>query len=81
MEIHNLMLMLKISIREKHITSLTQFNWKDYNAPGPTNHSFITSRGKTFSLLQRVQTGSGAHPGSYSVGTWGSSQRGKIDGA
>jgi len=26
-------------------------------------------RGKTFSLLQDMQTGSGAHPASYSMGT------------
>jgi hypothetical protein len=34
-----------------------------------------------FSLRHRVQTGSGAHPGSYPMGTGGSSPGGKAAGA
>jgi hypothetical protein len=33
----------------------------------------VPSRVKDFSLLHSVQTGSGGHPASYTVGTWGGS--------
>ena len=33
------------------------------------NHASIPGRGKTFCRLQSAQTGSGAHPASYSIGS------------
>lgn len=47
-KIHNLTLMLKMSVKEKHTTSLTPFNWKECGAPGLRNHGFITRRGNRF---------------------------------
>jgi hypothetical protein len=41
---------------------------------------FSTGAGN-FSLRHRVQTGSGAHPASYSIGTGGSFPGGKAAGA
>jgi hypothetical protein len=44
-KVHNLTLTLKTSVKEKHTSSLTPFNWKDCNAPELRNHGFITRRG------------------------------------
>jgi hypothetical protein len=38
---------------------------------GPDGRGSISGRGKRFSLLHCVQTGSGAYPASYPMGTWG----------
>jgi hypothetical protein len=37
----------------------------------------FTAGAGNFSLLRRVQTGSGAHPASYPMGTWGYFPEGK----
>jgi hypothetical protein len=41
---------------------------------------FDSRQGQAFSLLHTVQTGSGAYPSSYPVGTMGSFPRGKAAG-
>jgi hypothetical protein len=47
-----------------------------------TKGSEFESRwGQEFSLLHVVQTGSGAHPASYPMGTGGSFPEGKVAGA
>jgi len=51
-------------------------NWSQYTAV-----SAATRLISDLSLLQNVQTGCGAHPASYSIGTGGSSSAGKADGA
>jgi hypothetical protein len=43
--------------------------------------TILISKGKSFSLFHRVQTGSEANPASYPTGTWGSFPRGKAAGA
>jgi hypothetical protein len=46
-----------------------------------TDGSEFESRcGQEFSLLHVVQTGSGVHPTSYPMGTWGSFPGGKAAG-
>jgi hypothetical protein len=47
-KIHILTLMLKMSVKEKHTTSLTPFSWKECNAPKLRNHGSITRRGNRF---------------------------------
>jgi hypothetical protein len=42
---------------------------------------FESREGQEFFLLHVVQTGSGAHPASYTMGTGGSSSGGKAAGA
>jgi hypothetical protein len=46
----------------------------------PRSQGSIPDRGKTFSLLYNIQTGPGAHPASYPMGTGGSFARGKAAG-
>jgi hypothetical protein len=46
---------------------------------GLDSRGSIPGRGKRFSLLHSVQTGSGAHPASYPMGTAGDFPGGKAD--
>jgi hypothetical protein len=52
--------------------------WLGY---GLDDRGSIHGRGSDFSLPHRVQTGSGAHPASYPMGTWDSFPGGKVAGA
>jgi hypothetical protein len=47
---------------------------------GMGDRDLISGRGKEFSLFHSVQTGSEAHPVSYSMDTGGSFPRGKATG-
>jgi hypothetical protein len=47
---------------------------------GLDSRGLILSRGKDFSLLHNIQTGSGAHKVSYPMSTGGSLPRGKAAG-
>jgi hypothetical protein len=65
--------MLKMSVKEKHTTSLTPFNWKDCDAPELRNHGFILPEEATdFSPLQGVQIGSWGPTTLLINGYWGS---------
>jgi hypothetical protein len=50
----------------------------DYRMDG---RGSIPGRGKRFSLLWSVQTGSGAHPASYLMGSWGTFPEGEASKA
>jgi hypothetical protein len=52
-KIHNWTLMLKMSVKEKLMTFLTPFNWKDYDAPEPRNCGVTTQRGKKCSSFPK----------------------------